>query len=122
MENLKTETDVHAIDNNFELEDDLGIDLDNIILVGSYDYEKNEIAASIKNEIEKYWKSPIGASKSTTCELLINVGLDGKATKVTVKKGSGSLVFDMSARAAVYQSQFRKEICGKEFIIVLGVS
>lgn len=103
-----------------EDEEDDDIDLDNVSFVGRYDLEKYEIEEKIKTEIAKHWKSPIGIAKTVTCELGIVVGLDGKVLQVTIKKGSGSLVYDMSAKAAAYQSRFPKEVCGKEFTIVLG--
>lgn len=107
-------------DNNCIDEQDDDIDVDDISYVGRYDLEKHEIEGKITAEIEKHWKSPIGISKTVSCELYIVVGLDGKALSVTITKGSGMLAYDMSGKAAAYQSFFPKEVCGKEFTIVLG--
>jgi len=96
------------------------IDVDDVSFVGRYDLEKYEIQERIKTEIYKYWKAPIGIAKTAVCELVIFVGSDGKVLRVVIQKGSGSLVYDISCRAAAYQSQFPKEFCGKEFIIELG--
>lgn len=99
---------------------DTNIDLDNVSFVGRYDLEKYEIQEKIRTEITKHWKFPFGVNKATSCELGITVGPDGKVILVMIKKGSGILVYDMSAKAAAYQSQFPKEVYGKEFTIVLG--
>lgn len=96
------------------------IDLSNVSFVGRHDLEKYEIQEKIKAEITKHWKFPFGVSKTTSCELGVTVGVDGKALLVMIKKGSGVLVYDMSAKAAAYQSRFPKEMYGKEFTIVLG--
>lgn len=110
-----------SFENNEELLDQEDtIDLDNVSFVGRYDLEKYEIEEKIKKEIAQHWKSPIGMSKTATCELEITVGIDGKVLHVKIKKGSGSLAYDMSSKAAVYQCRFPKEVCGKEFTIVLG--
>lgn len=96
------------------------IDLSSVSFVGRYDLEKYEIEEKIKTEITKHWKFPFGVNKTTSCELGITVGVDGKALLVMIKKSSGVLVYDMSAKAAAYQSRFPKEVYGKEFTIVLG--
>lgn len=101
-------------------DENLDLDLSNVSFVGRHDLEKYEIQEKIKAEITKHWKFPFGVSKTTSCELGVTVGLDGKALLVIIKKGSGVLVYDMSAKAAAYQSRFPKEMYGKEFTIVLG--
>ena len=103
-------------------EDDIDIDLDNVIFAGRDDMEKREIEGSIKKEILKYWKCPVGIAKTTKCEFVVLVGVDGKVLRVDIKKPSGSLAYNISGRAAIYQSRFQKEVWGKEFIIVLGAS
>ena len=96
------------------------INLDDISFIGRDDLEKHEIQERIKLEIEKHWKAPIGIAKTAVCELVISVDIHGEVLQVTIQKSSGSLVYDMSCRSAVYQSQFPKEVYGKEFIIELG--
>ena len=109
-------------DDGSDDDDEDDIDLDNITFVGRYDMETREIKESIQKEIAKYWKPPVGIAKTTKCEFLVLVGPDGKVVKVEVRKKSGSLAYDISGRAAIYQSHFKKELCGKEFIIELGAS
>lgn len=99
---------------------DEDINLDDISFIGRDDLEKHEIQERIKLEIEKHWKAPIGIAKTAVCELVISVDIHGEVLQVTIQKSSGSLVYDMSCRSAVYQSQFPKEVYGKEFIIELG--
>lgn len=96
------------------------INLDDISFVGRDDLEKHEIQEKIKIEIEKHWKAPIGIAKTAVCELAILVGVDGEVLQVVIQKSSGSLAYDISCRSGAYQSQFPKEVYGKEFIIELG--
>jgi len=112
-----------AIVENDHTQDDTiddDINLDDISFIGRDDLEKHEIQERIKLEIEKHWKAPIGIAKTAVCELAILVDIHGEVLQVTIQKSSGSLVYDMSCRSAVYQSQFPKEVYGKEFIIELG--
>jgi len=104
-----------AIDND-------DIDLENVSFVGSLDLEKMQINEQIQAEIIKYYTPPIGTSKKAVCQLSIVVGKDGKAERVTVKKGSGSMANDICARAALLKVLFPKEVVGKEIIIELGQS
>ena len=115
VEDIERARDVHGDD-----EDENEFDVDDVSFVGRYDLEKYEIEEKIKTVIAKHWKSPICVAKTVTCELGIVVGSDGKALQVDIKKGSGSMAYDMSARAAAYQSCFPKEVCNKTFTIVLG--
>ena len=101
---------------------DIGIDFDNVIFVGRDDMAKREIEGSIKKEFAICWKPPFGIAKTAVCELLILIGIDGKALKIDVKKPSISRAYDMSARAAASQVHYPKEVCGKEITIKLGES
>ena len=110
-------------DNKAELQDDDDeddIDLDSISFVGSQDLEMMQIKEQIQLEVVKYYKPPVGIAKKAVCELVVIVGLGGKAERVTVKKGSGSLANDMCARAALLKVKFPKEVIGKEIIVELG--
>ena len=101
-------------------DDEDDIDLDNISFVGSHDLEMMQIKEQIQAEIVKYYKPPVGIAKKAVCELAVVVGIGGKAERVTVKKGSGSMANDMCARAALLQVKFPKEVIGKEIIVALG--
>ena len=95
-------------------------DLDNISFVGSRDLEMMHIKEQIQAEIVKYYKPPVGISKKAVCELSALVGPGGKATRVVVKKGSGSMANDVCARAALLKVAFPKEVIGREITIALG--
>ena len=120
VQTVQPDQEIIESDDLDDVADDTDIDLHNVSFVGRYDLEKYEIEEKIKTEITKHWKFPFGVSKTTSCELSVTVGTDGNALLVTVKKSSGVLVYDMSAKAAAYQSRFPKEVYGKEFTIVLG--
>jgi hypothetical protein len=100
--------------------DDDEDDLDNISFVGSRDLEMMHIKEQIQAEIIKYYKPPVGISKKAVCELSALVGPGGKATRVVVKKGSGSMANDVCARAALLKVTFPKEVIGREITIALG--
>jgi hypothetical protein len=107
------------VDNGVQdLED--ATDLQDIAFVGSYDLEMMQIKKQIQIQMVKYYKPPLGISKKAVCELMVLVGVSGKAERVTIKKSSGSLANDMCARAAVLKVEFPKEIIGKEIIVELG--
>src|SRR3989339_809824 len=90
-------------------EDDLG----NISFVGSRDLEMMQIKEQIQSEIIKYYKPPVGIAKKAVCDLFVLVGPGGKATRVVVKKGSGSVANDICARTALLKVVFPKEVIGK---------
>lgn len=103
-----------------EDDDDEVLDLTNVSFVGSRDLEMLQIKEQIQAEIVKYYKPPVGINKKAVCDASVLVGAGGKATRVTVKKSSGSVANDMCARAALLKVVFPKEVIGKEIIIALG--
>lgn len=96
------------------------MDLDHITFIGSHDLEIMQIKEQIQLEIVKYYKPPVGIAKTAVCELIVFIGRDGKAMRVHVKKGSGSMANDICARAALLKVQFPKEVIGKEITVALG--
>ncbi|MBV8661102.1 MAG: hypothetical protein JO129_03080 [Candidatus Dependentiae bacterium] len=96
------------------------IDLEQISFVGSHDLEIIQIKEQIQVEVEKYYRPPVGIAKKAICEMAVLVGAHGKAERVTVKKGSGSMANDICARAALLKVTFPKEVIGKEIIVELG--
>jgi hypothetical protein len=105
------------------LDDDIlsdEINLGNISFVGSRDLEKIRMRDQIYERVLHFYKPPVGIAKHVVCELLVQVGYDGKAVRVVVTKSSGSMAHDICARAALLQVTFFKEVYGKEFTIELG--
>ena len=102
------------------LEDDQTDDLDDVTFVGSHDLEMLEIQENIRMQVVHHYKPPVGISKKAICELAVLVGADGKPSRVTVKKSSGSMANDMCARAALLKITFPKKVFGKEIIVELG--
>ncbi len=115
QENNDSSDDEDTSDDNSE-EDDL----DNISFVGSRDLEMMQIKEQIQAEIIKYYKPPVGIAKKAICELSSLVGPGGKATRVVVEKGSGSIANDICARTALLKVTFPKEVIGREITIALG--
>lgn len=118
IENNVLEAASNDVENDDEQDD--YIDLDNISFVGSRDLEMMQIKEQIQAEIVKHYKPPVGISKKAVCDASVLVGAGGKATRVTIKKGSGSMANDICARAALLKVIFPKEVIGKEIIIALG--
>jgi hypothetical protein len=78
------------------------------------------IKEQIQVEVAKYYKPPVGIAKNAVCEMGVVVGAHGKAERVSVKKGSGSMANDICARAALLKITYPKEVIGKEIIVELG--
>lgn len=91
-----------------------------VTFVGSLDLEMIQIKEKIHQQVAHYYTPPVGLSKKALCELVVYVGSTGKAERITVKKSSGSIANDVSARAALLQVLFPKEVIGKEIIVELG--
>lgn len=93
---------------------------DNVVFVGYEQFDECVIGSKIQHAIVQSWTSPVGLDQGISCEMKIAVSLDGAADSIEVAKSSGILVFDMSARTALQQIEFPKEVHGKTIMIVLG--
>ncbi|HSW77095.1 MAG TPA: TonB C-terminal domain-containing protein [Candidatus Saccharimonadales bacterium] len=96
------------------------IDMDNVVFVGYQQLENSIISSQIQQEILQHWNPPIGIPAGVTCQLLVHVNGQGKADTIKITKGSGRLVFDVTARKAIDACVFPKEIWNKNNTITLG--
>ncbi len=93
---------------------------DNVIFVGYEELDECVIGSKIQHAIIQSWTPPVGLDQGVCCEMKITISPHGAADSIEVIKTSGVLVFDMSARTALQQIEFPKEVHGKTIMIVLG--
>lgn len=105
------------VDQNLQKTD---LDLDNVTFVGYKDLDHVMIQETIAHVVQQYFKPPAGIDSNVSVELRVQVGDQGKVSKVDVVRSSGIVVYDSSARAAVYKSALPKEVWNKAVSIVLG--
>lgn len=73
--------------------------------------------AQLQNEIVKCWKPPFGISPECACDISFFVSDAGKLHDIKVTKGSGVVMYDISARQALYAMNMPKWTYGKQIII-----
>jgi hypothetical protein len=93
---------------------------DNVVFVGYEQFDECVIGSKIQHAITQSWTPPVGVDQGVCCEMKVTVSPDGTADSIEVVKTSGILVFDMSARTALQQIEFPKEVHSKTIMIVLG--
>ncbi|MFC1842024.1 TonB C-terminal domain-containing protein, partial [Candidatus Dependentiae bacterium] len=74
----------------------------------------------IENEIAKHWRPPAGLSKDLYCTINVLVDWNGNVKQSMVKRSSGVLIFDISARMAVAKLSLPKNVRGKEINITFN--
>lgn len=73
--------------------------------------------AQLQKEIIQCWKPPIGVSPTCACDISFSVSTTGAVQFVTMTKSSGALMYDISARQALYAMTMPKWTYGKQLII-----
>ena len=73
--------------------------------------------AQLQNEIIKCWKPPFGISPAGACDISFSVSTTGAVQDVVITKSSGALMYDISARQALYAMAMPKWTYGKQLII-----
>lgn len=73
--------------------------------------------AQLHNEIIKQWKQPPGAPTTCACDISFFVNKQGKIENLIVQKSSGILMYDISARQALYSMTMPQWTYGKQLII-----
>lgn len=85
--------------------------------------ERDDVATSEKLEqmVCRHWNPPVGMSKGIACTMEIAVNSKGRATKVKIIKGSGTLIYDTTARKAMLNisEDYPKEVWGTTFNFTL---
>jgi TonB family protein len=71
----------------------------------SHDYREVEAlrrSAQLQQEVTKRWNPPFGASSECTCQIEVRINAQGKVAELKIIKSSGMLLYDISAKQAVY--------------------
>ena len=95
-------------------------DEDNVIFVGYEQLDECVIGSKIQTAIQQCWTVPIGLGAGVSCQMRVVVSDQGNAQSVTIDKSSGVFVYDSSARRALLQVEYPKEVWNKTITIVLG--
>ena len=94
--------------------------LDEVIFVGYEQFDECIIGSKIQQAVVQSWMPPVGIEAGVSCEMKVKVSAQGIADTVEIVKSSGILLYDTSARTALYEIEFPKEVYGKTIRIVLG--
>jgi outer membrane biosynthesis protein TonB len=73
--------------------------------------------AQLQNEIVKQWKPPIGISPDCTCEISFYVNTTGNLENIKMIKCSGIIMYDISARQALFAMKMPQWTHGKSITI-----
>jgi 2-keto-4-pentenoate hydratase/2-oxohepta-3-ene-1,7-dioic acid hydratase in catechol pathway len=73
--------------------------------------------AQLQKELVQTWKPPIGVSPDCACEISFFVNSTGKIEHIKMVKGSGVMMFDISARQALFAMKMPQWTYGKPFTI-----
>jgi len=90
------------------------------IYIGQKELEVLSVQYEIEREVAKHWRPPAGLSKDLTCTIHVLVDWNGKSKQAKVKKTSGVLIYDISARMAVAKLNLPKSVRGKEINITFN--
>lgn len=94
--------------------------LEEVIFVGYEQFDECVISSKIQHAVVQSWTPPVGLEQGTSCEMKIVVSDKGLAESVEIVRTSGILLYDTSARTALSEIEFPKEVYGKTIKIVLG--
>ncbi|HXW85892.1 MAG TPA: hypothetical protein VEK38_00970 [Candidatus Bathyarchaeia archaeon] len=72
--------------------------------------------AALHNQLKTHWKAPIGCA-SCTCTITAHIGKKGEIEQMTMGTSSGKLMFDVSARSALYALHFPRWSWGRSITI-----
>lgn len=70
------------------------------------------VAVAIQEELLRVWHPPIGTEDGISCTIQVTLDAQGKLTEFAIKKSSGFLLFDVSARAAIQQAVWPQAVWG----------
>lgn len=73
--------------------------------------------AQLQKELVRKWQPPIGVSPECTCEISFFVNNKGNIENLKMIKNSGVMMFDISARQALYTMKMPQWTYGKPLII-----
>ncbi len=87
------------------------------IRVGYRDIETLRCYNVLQKELVKYWRPPIGVLDGCSCKIKIFVGWDGSILGIKMIKQSGVLMYDVSARSALFAMSMPRWAQGKSITI-----
>jgi len=91
---------------------------DNAITSDNYkEVEALRRNALLQKELVNNWKPPVGTALGTSCELSFYVDNQGNIKKPTVAKSSGIMMYDISARQALFSMKMPQWTHGKTITI-----
>jgi len=90
---------------------------ENVVYVGLHEYEALEVQRQIQQEAQRCWKTPPGVAADVSCQIIVHVDRTGKICDINIAEKSGILMYDVSARQAVYQMEFPRGSWGKEVVV-----
>lgn len=70
------------------------------------------VALAIQEELLRVWHPPVGTEDGISCVVQVTLDAQGKLTEFAIKKSSGFLLFDVSARAAIQQAVWPQAVWG----------
>lgn len=86
----------------------------------SDDYREVEAmrrTALLQKELINNWKPPVGMPASAACEISFTVNKNGTITTTTITKSSGIVMYDLSARHALFAMKMPQWTYGKTLTI-----
>jgi outer membrane biosynthesis protein TonB len=86
----------------------------------SHDFREVEAlrcGAQLQKELAQQWHPPVGVSSDCTCDISFFVNKKGTIENLKIVKGSGVMMFDISARQALFAMQMPQWTYGKPLII-----
>lgn len=95
-------------------------DSDNVVFVGYEQLDECIVGSKIQQAIQQSWTPPIGVAIGTSCQMRVTVSAQGAAADVKIEKGSGVFVYDASAKTALRNVEYPKEVWNKTITIVLA--
>jgi len=87
----------------------------------SHDYREVKAmrrTALLQKELANSWKPPVGVPPSVMCEIECSVDINGRVKEITMKKSSEIMMYDLSARHAVFVMKMPQWTYGKTISIV----
>ena len=70
------------------------------------------VQLSIQEELLRVWHPPVGIEDGVSCAVLVVLDGNGIVQNIEIKKPSGILLFDVSARAAIQQAVWPRAVWG----------
>lgn len=115
---LQTDTSISALGDSLQVASDAQQGtMQDVLYVGRQEWEQMQRQTELQESMIEVWQPPLGLSDDLSCEIQVVFDLQGAIKAIVMYKASGSSMFDMSARQAVYSLKVPQWAYGKEVII-----